>query len=155
MYDLALVDIEKKQVQSFPSVTTILELDWGGKGNDGQELYTWYSQETSSFVLKCECWLSRLILWNSLLTRTVLFDYFQTIKLDLCLCCKVNTHCRVILVNHSTKCQFWYVEIVNKTSWSTSLYQSNLTVMSPLANLPFFNTIFLPSASPFYVTIFS
>ncbi len=44
-----------------------------------------------------------LFLCISLSTGTVLFDTFQRIKLDLCLCCKVNIHSLVILVHHSTK----------------------------------------------------
>ncbi len=112
--------LRQKQVQSFPSLTTTLELDWGGKGNNSNGLYTLYPQETAWFVfiiVHCQDWF----LWISLSTGTVLFDNFLTIKLDLSLCCKVNIHRLVIPVHHSTKCQFWYVEIVNKTGWSTSL----------------------------------
>ncbi len=58
---------------------------------------------------------------TSLSTGTVLFDNFQTMKLNLCLCCKVNIHHLVIPVHHCTKCQLWYVKIVNKTGRSTSL----------------------------------
>ncbi len=74
-----------------------------GEGGDGQELSTLDSQETSSFVFKC------------VPQGQSLLDNLQTIKFDLHLCCKVNIHRLVILVQHCTKCQVQYVEIFNKT----------------------------------------
>ncbi len=64
-----------------------------GEGDDGQELSTLDSQETSSLVFKCVPQGQSLI------------DNLQTIKFDLCLCCKVNIHCLVIPVHYNTKCQ--------------------------------------------------
>ncbi len=64
-----------------------------GEGDDGQELFTLDSQETSNLVFKC------------VPQRQTLIDNLQTIEFDLCLCCKVNIHRLVIPAHYSTKCQ--------------------------------------------------
>ncbi len=74
------------------SIDHYFEAEPRREGDDGQELSTLDSQETSSLVFKY------------VLQGQSLIDNLQTIKFDLCLCCNPNIHCLVIPVHHSTKC---------------------------------------------------
>ncbi len=82
-------------------------------------LFCWNCQKDSlihKFVLPS--------LWKHLDNDVIANWQFQTIIFDLHLWCMVLTtdHSQVSLFHHSTKSQIWYVEIVKKIGWSTSLY---------------------------------